>query len=79
VGCKIPADMKMIEMLSNEVRVDQAILTGMPGLLCILYFVNRITKCFQLGLFPITFDVSEKCEIAPHSHVLTLEGISSIY
>jgi hypothetical protein len=23
--------MKMIEMLSNEVRVDQAILTGMPG------------------------------------------------
>ncbi|KAK2391836.1 Calcium-transporting ATPase 3, endoplasmic reticulum-type [Trifolium repens] len=28
VGCKIPADMKMIEMLSNEVRVDQAILTG---------------------------------------------------
>lgn len=28
VGCKIPADMKMIDMLSNEVRVDQAILTG---------------------------------------------------
>ncbi|CAI8599347.1 unnamed protein product [Vicia faba] len=28
VGCKIPADMKMIELLSNEVRVDQAILTG---------------------------------------------------
>ncbi|KAI4316602.1 hypothetical protein L6164_024568 [Bauhinia variegata] len=28
VGCKIPADMRMIEMLSNEVRVDQAILTG---------------------------------------------------
>ncbi|KAK4277395.1 hypothetical protein QN277_015400 [Acacia crassicarpa] len=28
VGCKIPADMRMIEMLSNGVRVDQAILTG---------------------------------------------------
>ncbi|KAF4356102.1 hypothetical protein G4B88_012567, partial [Cannabis sativa] len=28
VGCKIPADMRMIEMLSNELRVDQAILTG---------------------------------------------------
>ncbi|KAG5065337.1 hypothetical protein JHK86_009068 [Glycine max] len=28
VGCKIPADMRMIEMLSNQVRVDQAILTG---------------------------------------------------
>ncbi|XP_062020379.1 calcium-transporting ATPase 3, endoplasmic reticulum-type [Rosa rugosa] len=28
VGCKIPADMRMIEMLSNQFRVDQAILTG---------------------------------------------------
>ncbi|MED6217612.1 Calcium-transporting ATPase 3, endoplasmic reticulum-type, partial [Stylosanthes scabra] len=28
VGCKIPADMRMIEMLSSQVRVDQAILTG---------------------------------------------------
>ncbi|GAY48005.1 hypothetical protein CUMW_108690 [Citrus unshiu] len=28
VGCKIPADMRMIEMLSNQLRVDQAILTG---------------------------------------------------
>lgn len=28
VGCKIPADMRMVEMLSNQVRVDQAILTG---------------------------------------------------
>ncbi|XP_024029035.1 calcium-transporting ATPase 3, endoplasmic reticulum-type [Morus notabilis] len=28
VGCKVPADMRMIEMLSNELRVDQAILTG---------------------------------------------------
>ncbi|XP_057430619.1 calcium-transporting ATPase 3, endoplasmic reticulum-type [Lotus japonicus] len=28
VGGKIPADMRMIEMLSNQVRVDQAILTG---------------------------------------------------
>ncbi|KAF5739482.1 calcium-transporting ATPase 3 endoplasmic reticulum-type isoform X1 [Tripterygium wilfordii] len=28
VGCKVPADMKMIEMLSNQLRVDQAILTG---------------------------------------------------
>jgi len=71
--------MKMVEMLSNEVRVDQAILTGMPGLLCILYFVNRITKCFQLGLFPFISDVYEQCEIAPHSHVLTLEGILAIY
>ncbi|RVW56155.1 Calcium-transporting ATPase 3, endoplasmic reticulum-type [Vitis vinifera] len=29
VGCKIPADMRMIEMLSNQLRVDQAILTGL--------------------------------------------------
>lgn len=29
VGCKIPADMRMIEMLSTQLRVDQAILTGM--------------------------------------------------
>ncbi|KAK5831939.1 calcium-transporting ATPase 3, endoplasmic reticulum-type isoform X1 [Gossypium arboreum] len=28
VGCKIPADMRMIEMLSGQLRVDQAILTG---------------------------------------------------
>ncbi|XP_043708710.1 calcium-transporting ATPase 3, endoplasmic reticulum-type [Telopea speciosissima] len=28
VGCKIPADMRMIEMLSMQLRVDQAILTG---------------------------------------------------
>ena len=28
MGCKIPADMRMIEMLSNQLRVDQAILTG---------------------------------------------------
>ncbi|PSS17305.1 Calcium-transporting ATPase 3, endoplasmic reticulum-type like [Actinidia chinensis var. chinensis] len=28
VGCKIPADMRMIEMLSDQLRVDQAILTG---------------------------------------------------
>ncbi|XP_042507926.1 calcium-transporting ATPase 3, endoplasmic reticulum-type [Macadamia integrifolia] len=28
VGCKIPADMRMIEMLSTHLRVDQAILTG---------------------------------------------------
>ncbi|XP_062163527.1 calcium-transporting ATPase 3, endoplasmic reticulum-type isoform X2 [Alnus glutinosa] len=28
VGCKIPADMRMVEMLSNQLRVDQAILTG---------------------------------------------------
>ncbi|KAK2660111.1 hypothetical protein Ddye_006644 [Dipteronia dyeriana] len=28
VGCKIPADMRMIEMLSTQLRVDQAILTG---------------------------------------------------
>lgn len=28
VGCKIPADMRTIEMLSDHLRVDQAILTG---------------------------------------------------
>ncbi|XP_073306816.1 calcium-transporting ATPase 3, endoplasmic reticulum-type [Primulina huaijiensis] len=28
VGCKIPADMRMTEMLSDQLRVDQAILTG---------------------------------------------------
>ncbi|KAL4181762.1 hypothetical protein AMTRI_Chr12g239000 [Amborella trichopoda] len=28
VGCKVPADMRMIEMFSNQLRVDQAILTG---------------------------------------------------
>ncbi|KAK6116040.1 hypothetical protein DH2020_008309 [Rehmannia glutinosa] len=28
VGCKNPADMRMIEMLSDQLRVDQAILTG---------------------------------------------------
>ncbi|CAI9115874.1 OLC1v1016885C1 [Oldenlandia corymbosa var. corymbosa] len=28
VGCKIPADMRMVEMLSDHLRVDQAILTG---------------------------------------------------
>ncbi|RWR73912.1 calcium-transporting ATPase 3, endoplasmic reticulum-type isoform X1 [Cinnamomum micranthum f. kanehirae] len=27
VGCKVPADMRMVEMLSNQLRVDQAILT----------------------------------------------------
>lgn len=28
VGCQIPADMRMIEILSDHIRVDQAILTG---------------------------------------------------
>ncbi|GER31105.1 calcium-transporting ATPase 3 family protein [Striga asiatica] len=28
VGCKVPADMRMIDMLSDQLRVDQAILTG---------------------------------------------------
>lgn len=28
VGCKIPADMRLIELLSDHLRVDQAILTG---------------------------------------------------
>ncbi|KAK9163663.1 hypothetical protein Syun_004565 [Stephania yunnanensis] len=28
VGCKVPADMRMIELPSNQLRVDQAILTG---------------------------------------------------
>jgi Ca2+ transporting ATPase len=28
VGCQIPADMRVIELLSSQLRVDQAILTG---------------------------------------------------
>eukprot|EP01018_Ginkgo_biloba_P039781 Gb_26041 [translate_table: standard] len=28
VGCKVPADMRVIEMLSSQLRVDQAILTA---------------------------------------------------
>ncbi len=29
VGCQIPADMRVIELLSSQLRVDQAILTGL--------------------------------------------------
>lgn len=28
VGCKVPADMRVIKMIGNQLRVDQAILTG---------------------------------------------------
>ena len=28
MGCKVPADMRLIELLSDHLRVDQAILTG---------------------------------------------------
>lgn len=28
VGCKIPADMRLVQLLGNQLRVDQAILTG---------------------------------------------------
>lgn len=28
VGCQVPADMRVVEFLSNQLRVDQAILTG---------------------------------------------------
>lgn len=28
VGCQIPADMRVVEMLGSQLRVDQAILTG---------------------------------------------------
>jgi hypothetical protein len=29
VGCQIPADMRVVELLSSQLRVDQAILTGL--------------------------------------------------
>lgn len=38
VGCKIPADMRLMQVLGNQLRVDQALLTGeafqVPVLLC---------------------------------------------
>lgn len=42
VGCKIPADMRMIEMLSNQLRVDQAILTGNYRSVFVNSFSSRI-------------------------------------
>ncbi|KAK4387614.1 Calcium-transporting ATPase 3, endoplasmic reticulum-type [Sesamum angolense] len=46
VGCKIPADMRMIEMLTDQLRVDQAILTaifcwllGLTGIHCNAHIV----------------------------------------
>lgn len=48
MGCKIPADMRMIEMLSDQLRVDQAILTGIECLFyvkCHLYYwLNAMGK-----------------------------------
>lgn len=48
-------------------------------LVYVSYTSNGTTECFQLGIFPIAFDLSEKCEIVPHEHVLTLVGILLIY
>ncbi|KZV54526.1 calcium-transporting ATPase 3, endoplasmic reticulum-type-like [Dorcoceras hygrometricum] len=43
VGCKIPADMRMIEMLSDQLRVDQAILT------------DTLKQLPQINLFALEF------------------------
>jgi hypothetical protein len=45
VGCKIPADMRLVQLLGNQLRVDQAILTGglstKPLWVCIRVDFNR--------------------------------------
>ncbi|KAH9297276.1 hypothetical protein KI387_028958, partial [Taxus chinensis] len=51
VGCKVPADMRVIEMLGSQLRIDQAILTGEScsvakevGMLILFGGINPNTK-----------------------------------
>lgn len=51
MGCKIPADMRMIEMLTSQLRVDQAILTGIFFRKNIFHLISHVTNHKLTGTF----------------------------
>lgn len=41
VGDKIPADMRIIRIMSTTIRIDQSILTGITVVLCLQFTVRQ--------------------------------------
>ncbi|THU50913.1 hypothetical protein C4D60_Mb06t25390 [Musa balbisiana] len=52
VGCKVPADMRMVEMLSSQLRVDQAILTDGKGVMAERARMRRVASIPSSNLSP---------------------------
>lgn len=72
VGCQVPADLRIVEMFSNQLRVDQAILTGAGS--AVYAFIKKINMHFSwewywgsTSLLNPTTISGESCSVAKSS------------